>query len=194
MSYRHRRRYMNALISLLGTGIVLLAELIYSSPAHAYTLENCNFAYYPGKGAIGHPATSAYAGVVDGAETKWNAVSGSSTLYFYDATPGNESIDSYDENYGNTGYDGITHWGCSSGKVKGIVTSDLNRYYADGYTHLEKIIVMTHEFGHAVGLGHQSHSGCNAPPIMTPSAIQPYLDCGRQNPQGDDVAGINHLY
>ena len=104
-------------------------------------------------------------------------------------------IVSYDHNYGNTSWDGETFYTCSSRHtVSSTVTANLNRYYADHYTHLEKTIVLTHEFGHALGLAHQTHTGCHAPPIMTPSALQPYHDCGRKYPQGDDIRGLSAIY
>jgi hypothetical protein len=98
-------------------------------------------------------------------------------------------------NLGNDGYAGLTYVaGCSGGTFATANSSYANTYYNDSYPNGERFAVMVHEIGHALGLGHNAaHGNCAVVQIMYPS-VDSYVNCGKQTPQSDDIAGINALY
>jgi hypothetical protein len=95
---------------------------------------------------------------------------------------------------GNTGYDGITYYSCSSGYFTNGVRVQVNSYYTAGYSTNERVSVTTHEFGHALGLAHNNPSTCSGRPVMYYATPGRYTQCGIYTPQTDDINGINHIY
>ncbi len=99
-----------------------------------------------------------------------------------------------DGSYGATGYDGITYLPpCPGGIWAGPTNSYWNDYYTKGYSSNDKIQVMVHELGHALGLAHAGSSTCAGQPIMYFSSSR-YEVCGHVVPQSDDINGVNAIY
>lgn len=68
----------------------------------------------------------------------------------------------------------------------------LNRSKLDSHSEWHRRIIAAHEFGHAVGLGHETRVGrCSA--LMWPNGND-LFDCGTAQPQVDDLTGIWRLY
>jgi matrixin len=68
--------------------------------------------------------------------------------------------------------------------------SAINHYFTGGFGALYGQMVAAHEFGHAMGLGHNPNNQCV---LMYPSDNN-YWNCGVIGPHSDDINGINALY
>ncbi len=68
------------------------------------------------------------------------------------------------------------------------VTLALNKYYTDNFPTNKKRAVAGHEFGHGIGLGHETGLV-----LMNPNIDYTYL-YGIYTPQQDDIDGANALY
>jgi hypothetical protein len=64
----------------------------------------------------------------------------------------------------------------------------LNKYYSDSFPQNKKIVVAGHEFGHAIGLAHETGLV-----LMNPNIDYIYL-YNIYTPQQDDIDGANALY
>lgn len=96
-------------------------------------------------------------------------------------------------NFGNDGMPGRTTFGDGcvwNGShyrfLSGQVWAYYNTYYTEYSSSGAKQAIGAHEMGHALGLGHQSVSGCSGKPLMHPD-LSFYLSCGIKTPQGDDI-------
>ncbi|WP_131745811.1 matrixin family metalloprotease [Frankia sp. Cppng1_Ct_nod] len=92
---------------------------------------------------------------------------------------------------GNTGWSGLTTWGCSNGYfihhgLQSSVVAVANRTYTDGRDDNTNNGVLCHELGHALGLGHNTSDQYQ---VMWPDDSR-----YKTTPQSDDINGINALY
>jgi predicted Zn-dependent protease len=151
--------------------------------ASAYALNGCKFFF--ANEPYANVANSAHAPAANNAANDWTNLTDINL-----SNTGNLNVLVLrTNNFGNTGYDGITTVPPCSG-VNGVWTSVVNVYantfYTAGYTYTGKKNVYEHEIGHALGLAHVT--ACNQ--IMYSAAW-----CnGIIGPQSDDIAGANFLY
>lgn len=104
-------------------------------------------------------------------------------------------ITTYNDNEGNTGYDGISRRTCNSNNTFRDVTSNLNSYYTNNYSAQKRESVSTHELGHAVSLGHENGTNSPCPVAIMYFATGLRFDtCGEFRPHPDDITGINSIY
>lgn len=161
-------------------------EVGLQGPADAYTFNGCKMS----APNIKYFNKSSYTDAVSSAITSWNDTN--TPITFFAGTSANHDVQILNINYGNTGYDGITNYSCS-GSYFTKVNSNFNVYYTASYTRQARRQVMTHELGHALGLGHAGTSTCSGQPIMYYTSDR-YFVCGHINPQQDDVVGVNARY
>lgn len=180
MKYRVLRA-LSAAALLVGISIVPLA----TTPAQAYVHlgGGCKWNSNP-KITWTNAATGAYYWPAANAAADWS----NTTDILLDSTGG--VIRAYQENKGDTDFEGITYWGCIWGSMtKADIT--LNTYYTNSYTERRKQAVFAHEFGHGLGLDHTNYPN----QVMNTSASTFYFNTGRWWPQWeDDIPGINALY
>ena len=91
-------------------------------------------------------------------------------------------------NRSDVAWDGLTE---VTRNVLGNFTSckcQVNAYYTGSYTSHQTQGVLAHEFGHSLGLGHQTS-------LAIMSVMYPYTS-GRAYwlPKPDDISGVNNLY
>lgn len=184
-----------SLVIFLSASLVLLAGP--ARHASAYALEGCSWNFNNPTLVLG--SDPHYAAVADSAASSWNyQLYNNNVGLQWNIQPYGASGQVYEHeyNFGNTGYDGITFYSCSDGYYFDTpVNSYFNTYYTNGYSYGEAQAVITHEFGHALGLAHNpTFGGCSYAPIMYYMATLTYIDCGYVGPRPDDIAGARAIY
>ncbi|MDO5083631.1 MAG: matrixin family metalloprotease [Arachnia propionica] len=91
-------------------------------------------------------------------------------------------------NYGSSGWEGLSSWGCRSGKVTGG-NSRVNNTYLAGAPSGQIKVVWLHELSHVFGLGHVN----SKKRVMYTSASEAYKN-GVRSLTSDEIAGYRHLY
>jgi hypothetical protein len=172
-SFRHR----------IAVAVLVAAALcaVSATSASAYTKENC---WWP---RVERGQSIPWTNYSSGADkSAWFSAKDA-----WDATPTKVSIsgsgtyiNGNSANFGNTGWAGKTYWTCSNGVFQAPVNSYINDYYGDSGFALTE--VATHEFGHALGLGHSTT--CYTIMYTDPTA------CGPVTPKQDDINGLNAIY
>lgn len=188
---------MRRIFAICSSMVLMTAIVVWpSSSGEAYVLQGCkwstNVLHYGNVNGYGLAAPDAAAYWTNTPTSIWLIQSSS---------PENPDNDIFIHrwNLGPSGYDGITFTypqftSCpNSGQTFVSADSQWNTYYAAGYTGTQRVQLMVHELGHALGLAHAGTANCAMQPIMYESSDR-FDICGHVAPQADDIAAINALY
>ena len=130
-----------------------------------------------------------YYAVIDAAN-EWNDINViyPPRLTFTTGPPIHIHIDDYyDPNTSTVAYTELT---IVDGYIQLIVYIYLNVYWTSRYDYHFKVATATHEFGHALGLGHSEYEWA----LMYPYIDVYYLKHGAYYPTQDEINVINYLY
>lgn len=164
--------------------ILLLFNLISALPAQADFLGG-KFPHTPGQNlTLYYTRSATYANQYDQAASWWSEAAridfSYTSSYIY------SKVDAYTSTY-NAGLWGLTVWhpctdtgNCSYNYVNVYIYSD-----SIGANDYRRQKVISHEFGHSLGLKH---------PTVTGATIMEQGDLGIMNPQPRDINDINTLY
>lgn len=125
------------------------------------------------------------------AQVYWNA-QGTRVLLYSSFTSGQNLWTTYSENDGLTGKEENSCYHTAGLHQTVYSNVWLNRFNLDDESLEDKKTVALHEVGHEINLGHstQTSGGGNPRAVMyTPSLL-----AGFQEPQEDDVCGVNAIY
>lgn len=177
---RHVLRAVLVFVLALGASIGL------TSRAQAYTLTGCHFS----SGNIGWSRDSIPTGNVrtalPAAPAGWNPTDVNLTEYSFPIGAITASV--YQSS--SDGLDGRSWWSCGSNKITTRATVQVNTTNAGGLSLNRLRAIWTHEFGHALGLGHRASNQV----VMYSCARCFYDATGYYTPRTDDRAGVNYLY
>lgn len=178
------RRLAAVMAAIVATGAYIA---LTPSTSQAFTVEQCrqpssSIGYTTGSGIAGD-----YASPTSGAVSSWNSAT---AINFYRSSNPTVSLNAV--NFGNTGYDGITHYWCYGSNYL-VANAYYNTYYTNGYGPYGKRQVMAHELGHTIGLWEASGNSCSGLALMYPNSAR-YYTCGIYTPQQDEINGVNYLY
>ena len=163
-----------------------LGSVVAAAPASAYTLSGCK--WNKKSFTVNSAGTNG---------TMRTALSDAATVYdlstdvtMVTSSTASSTLTAANNNYGQTGWEGIASPTCSSG-VTSKVHIRANDYYLPNLSSQRARIkvVWLHELGHALGLGHVS----TLHRVMYTSASSAYYD-GVYTLTGDELNGINALY
>ncbi len=189
------KRFVQAVLVII---VSMAMVFLVVTPANAYSLEGPR---WPGQPGAGTCCVSLTYRNLAGDSIVYNAGTAAGTAWTDSAalavfsTSSTSNIDYGEANDSSVSWDGITLWNThTSGGTTyfndGMIVQ-LNYYYVQSYTPAKAQSVSAHEFGHALGLGH--NSSCVLMNPNTPSRYSSW--CGYINtPQSDDVNGVNAQY
>lgn len=169
-----------ATTSLTPTSAYTLSGYKWSSPVVNYTIDS----YFPGNNNVG----ASYSDSVNQTRYWWNS---KTEVYLYSSSSSAAEVRAYD--YGYQSWDGQTSTTYNS-STKTIINSivRMNRYYTDNYEQLHMNLVMAHEFGHLIGLGHSYfYSMMYYADVWNSYQHNSDLQYG---PVNDDITGVNLIY
>jgi hypothetical protein len=173
--------------------------LVPCVPANAYTLEGARWSGQPSPGACCAQIT--YRNLAGDSKdfnsgTQGAAAWNNSSALVWLSTSSAADINFQEANNSGVSWDGLTSWTTYTGGdghtyFSPGMTVQVNNYYLKNYTAAKAQSVSAHEFGHALGLGHNS-----ACVLMNPYTSTRYSSsCGYINvPVTDEVSGVNSLY
>jgi Matrixin len=177
----------------VSTVLLAIATCMVAPAAEAYTVTGCKWPNSSGRQTIPthylYGSTSPYYSIAGSVRTDWNNSQTSITL---SEVSSGYKVAIYETDLGSGAGAGLTTWVCSSGYFSGTVYSRWNQYATDAYSVNAKKWVMSHELGHALGLGH-SGSLCGSAAVMYP-AVAAFYQCGWYSAKRDDTDGISNLY
>jgi hypothetical protein len=197
------------LLSMILIALIALIPLVGSfrgnvaPDVHGYTIIGCKWTsplgavYYFDSPTL----TSAQMSEVDAAAQLWNDVPALITLQKVTTVSGANVIVATQTNpSGELGYTVITSQNCSNGVFSGqfwiyLDPDQISSNLGNSWTSF--VFVACHEFGHALGLGHNSVNPSTlmyGPPTGTASSLDPYLNWNIFVPQIDDINGLASIY
>lgn len=161
--------------------------------ASAYYIHGCKYdGSSPSIGYGFNSVTSAFQTAVNTAAGNWNAdpVPGS----FFIDTGSDPEINVYDAYYAWSEW-AITSWGCDGDGTysSNEVTAKINLTTMTGLSATQRAIVLTHELGHAYGIGHVT-LGCSSPGPAGMRQGSSKFSCAGTPPWRDDEDGVSSVY
>jgi len=122
------------------------------------------------------------------AHEEWNEAQNSPTEFIFTE---NHYIDliTCEYGYSEVGWAGYTWFNPSSPGEINYAGVMMNEYYTYYYPYYKRVAVAGHEFGHTLGLAHNSGQY-----LMEPSAYMVYDVYGIYQPTSTDVNEVNALY
>ena len=185
---------MKKLFTVMGILVLLLSTFLWSViPVSAYNL----IGYYWEGHVLPDPlyffieddvSTESWTGWYNGHE-EWNEAQNSPTNFALTDNIYYALVDAFYSYDSVMGISGQTWYSPSS---PGDITSasvTLYEYITNGYPYYKRVSVAAHEFGHVLGLAHNSGAY-----LMESSDYTRYNTYGIYSPQTDDVDGVNYLY
>ncbi len=190
---------------LVLTLLASISLVSIQSPASAWTPLGCtwgstNIRYFVNSNV--NPATN-----FQGAASDWNSVTPINLIKVDTASQRNFTVRS--RNLGNTGWSGAWHRQGNANvgvacKANGHWVNQTGVISVNSFFHSgsgpKRRGVAAHEFGHALGLHHETNShSCNGNGLRVAALMYPYDtrfngNCAVFKPTSDDRSGINALY
>lgn len=181
---RPKRSRMRLITALFAAVVLAAVNAAVTAPANAYTTTGCKWP----TGNLGVRNTLGAGTTRDALTAALNNYTVGTDVNLTQTSNNNEPFRTESYNYGATGWEGQSSWGCTAGITYSNLAK-LNSYYLSTAPEGQKRVVWLHELGHGLGLGHVT----TVARVMYTSASSAY-GAGVRNLTSDEVAGINALY